>query len=97
MRQGAHAISPPINVSLMTDFVEFELRPSDTINQLGVALVQDEGVFLGWIRSHQIIEIRRRIEVEEVLAGKLSHLRQFHWAKGGGTCYDGQLTLYIVE
>jgi hypothetical protein len=51
--------------------------------------VQAEGVFLGWIRASDITRIRPRVEAGEVFAGKLSHIREFFWAKGGGTCYEG--------
>jgi hypothetical protein len=78
------------------DFAEFEIRPTDNINESGVALVQDEGVFLGWIRAPYVPVIRPRVEAGEVLAGKLSHIREFYWAQGGGTCYEGQLTLYMA-
>jgi hypothetical protein len=78
------------------DFVEFDVRHSDTTNTKGIVLVV-AGVFMGWIRKEEITMIRPRIEAGEKLAGKLSHIREYHWAFGKGMCYKGQLTLYIIE
>jgi hypothetical protein len=78
------------------DFVEFDVRHSDTTNTEGVILIV-AGVFMGWIRKEGITIIRPRIEAGEKLTGKLSYIREYHWAPGGGICCENQLTLYVTE
>ena len=78
------------------DFVEFDVRHSDITNTEGITLVA-AGIFMGWIRKKGIIMIRPRIKVGEKLAGKLSYIREYHWAPRKGMCYESQLILYVIE
>jgi len=51
----------------------------------GLALLDDQGIFLGWVRSR---------DQDKALLGKraiIATRREFSWENGGGVCVDGLL------
>ena len=78
------------------DFVEFESRRSDTINEDGIALIQAGGLFLGWVKRMDIPNIRPRLEAGEQLAAKVLYRESYRWEAAGGTCWRGILQLYTT-
>ncbi|MCJ1486281.1 hypothetical protein MMC06_006458 [Schaereria dolodes] len=74
------------------DQVSLKLLQSDTIDEIGVAMVKD-GLFLGWIRKGEIAGEAGAM----ALAGRKGFVRSvesFWWNQGGGQCYRGYVTLY---
>jgi hypothetical protein len=62
--------------------VKFELRGSDTLNEAGIAVLNHNDVFLGWIKKEDI----HKLPVDKIseLDGIILTVELFIWAAGGG-------------
>ena len=59
------------------DFVEFDVRHSDTTNTEGITLIAAR-IFMSWIRKKRITMIRPKIETGKKLTGKLFHIHEYY-------------------
>jgi hypothetical protein len=73
------------------------VRQSDTVNQQGIALLGNNGVFMGWISQNDIGQIRPRLQRGEILLGRFNQIKPFYWINKGGQCKRGQLTLFSAD
>jgi hypothetical protein len=64
---------------------------SDTSAEVGIAMVDAESIFLGWVVKRDLAK------VEEGAAGKITSVEPFEWQAGGGTCYRGTIEVVEVE
>jgi hypothetical protein len=69
----------------------FELRESDTLNKTGIAILNYNDVFLGWIKKEDI----HKLPVNKLseLDGVILTVELFIWAAGGGQCARGTLLI----
>jgi hypothetical protein len=53
-------------------------------------MVSDSGLFVGWVaRAH-----RGQIDqIDEGLQGRITRMKTFQWADGGGNCYREEFTI----
>ncbi len=73
--------------------VTFQRLHSDTVDKEGVAMISDSGLFVGWVaRAH-----RGQIDqIDEGLQGRITRMKTFQWAAGGGNCYREAFTITTI-
>ena len=77
--------------------VSFEIRPSDTVDEEGLALIQ-HGLFVGWISKSQEKNILHRLlSTGTMLTGFIQTRDSFNWHSGGGTCYRGSVQVESLD
>ncbi|KAI9712981.1 MAG: hypothetical protein M1812_006729 [Candelaria pacifica] len=87
------AHSPP----LPSETYEVVARHSDTVDELGAALMGATGLFSGWIAKGQKEDILKRLETGEKLSARVLDVDSFVWHAGGGVCWRGHAAVTIAS
>jgi hypothetical protein len=69
--------------------VKFNLRKSDTLDEIGISILNHNNAFLGWIKKEDV----HKLQVDKLheLHGLILSVEPFLWTAGGGQCARGTL------
>jgi hypothetical protein len=73
---GAHR-APTVETA-----VKFNLRKSDTLDEIGILILNHDNAFLGWIKKEDVYKLQ--IDKLHELYGLILSMKPFLWTIGGG-------------
>lgn len=75
-----------------------ENRLSDTVNQIGIAIVQED-IFMGWISRKDQGRVMDFMRGNPIVYAQIVTYERYYWEQGGGWCTRGiaKITGSILE